>query len=84
MREESAQLTPVAPENETGRANIDYLYCPVCKVHVPARRVPSGGWEVACPGCDGECALCHCYLKRFCFGSRELFPPFESPDGGRE
>jgi hypothetical protein len=74
----------VEPAADTGGASTDYLYCPVCRVHVACQRVPSGGWEVACPGCDGECALCHCYLKRFCFGSRELFPPFEDPDEVRE
>ncbi len=56
----------------------DYLYCPVCKTHVACHRLESGGWEVQCQGCTGECGLCKCYLKRFCFGSREEFPPFEA------
>lgn len=63
--------------------NTDYLYCDVCRIHVPCQRVPSGGWEVHCPGCSGECAFCNCYLKRFCFGSREQFPPFQSPPRSR-
>jgi rubrerythrin len=58
----------------------DYLYCPVCKIHVSCRRVESGGWEVECPGCAGECGLCKCYLQQFCFGSREQFPPFKPDD----
>jgi hypothetical protein len=55
----------------------DYLFCPLCNSHVPCKRVPAGGWEVECPGCIGECVSCACYLKRFCFGSREQFPPFD-------
>ena len=51
-----------------------------------ARRIPlngaSGGWEVDCPGCHGECLRCGCYLKRFCFGGRDQFPPFEAGKGG--
>jgi rubrerythrin len=58
----------------------DYLFCPVCKIHVSCRRVESGGWEVDCPGCAGECGVCKCYLQRFCFGSREQFPPFDPDD----
>lgn len=57
--------------------NTDYLYCPVCRAHVPCRRIPGGGWEVQCPGCAGECGFCSCHLQRFCFGSREQFPPFD-------
>lgn len=53
----------------------DYLFCSVCRIHVPCRRIGSGGWEVLCPGCTGECAFCQCHLKRFCFGSRDQFPP---------
>ena len=55
--------------------NTDYLYCKVCRIHVPCRRIPSGGWEVQCLGCAGECLLCKCYLRKFCFGSRDQFPP---------
>ncbi len=55
----------------------DYLYCSQCKSHVPCRRIPTGGWEVECPGCSGECVICACHLRRFCFGSRDQFPPFE-------
>ena len=58
--------------------DVDYLFCPVCRVHVPCLRLESGGWEVQCKGCIGECGRCKCYLHRFCFGSREQFPPFES------
>lgn len=56
--------------------DVDYLFCDVCRIHVPCRRLPSGGWEVQCPGCAGECLVCHCNLQRYCFGSRESFPPY--------
>jgi hypothetical protein len=69
---ESAQLS----------RNQDYLWCPVCQIHVPCSRIPAGGWEVDCPGCVGECLRCKCYLKRFCFGGRDQFPPFEPGEGG--
>lgn len=59
----------------------DYLYCPVCRVHVACRRLASGGWEVQCHGCLGECIRCTCYLKQFCFGSRQQFPPFPNAAG---
>jgi hypothetical protein len=62
--------------------NQDYLWCPICQIHVPCRRIPSGGWEVDCPGCRGECMRCGCYLKRFCFGGRDQFPPFDPGQGG--
>ncbi len=62
--------------------NIDYLYCPVCKRHVPCLRTETGYWEVTCPGCTGECGLCKCYLARFCFGRREEFPPLHLEEGG--
>lgn len=65
-------------QRETLEDDTDYLFCPVCRTHVPCRRVPSGGWEVECAGCVGECAFCDCHLRRFCFGSREQFPPFTS------
>lgn len=68
----------IPPALQTLDQGVDYLYCPVCKSHVPCVRVETGGWEVQCPGCAGECGLCQCYLKRFCFGSREQFPPFVS------
>lgn len=58
----------------------DYLYCDACRIHVPCRRLESGGWEVLCPGCVGECAFCQCHLKKFCFGSREQFPPLVTTD----
>lgn len=70
MSQPNAKVMPGLVENT------DYLFCPRCDIHVPCLRLPSGGWEVACPGCSGECAFCKCYLKRFCFGSREEFPPF--------
>ena len=57
--------------------DMDYLFCPICRIHVPCRRLESGGWEVLCPGCLGECAFCDCYPKRFCFGNRQQFPPFD-------
>ena len=59
--------------------NIDYLFCSKCRIHVACRRLASGGWEVECPGCAGESGFCKCHLRRFCFGSREQFPPFD-PD----
>ncbi len=64
--------------------NQDYLWCPICQIHVPCKRIPSGGWEVDCPGCQGECMRCKCYLKRFCFGGRDQFPPFEPGNRGSE
>jgi rubrerythrin len=60
---------------------VDYLFCPVCKIHVPCLRMETGGWEVQCPGCVGECGYCKCYLQRFCFGGREQFPPFGAAAG---
>lgn len=65
------------------KRNQDYLWCPVCKIHVPCTRIATGGWEVNCPGCHGECLRCKCYLKRFCFGGRDQFPPFELPGGAK-
>lgn len=62
--------------------DVDYLFCPICKEHVPCVRTETGYWEVTCPGCTGECGLCKCYLARFCFGRREEFPPLPSPEGG--
>lgn len=62
--------------------NRDYLWCPICQIHVPCARIPSGGWQVDCPGCKGECLRCGCYLKRFCFGGRDQFPPFNAVTGG--
>lgn len=59
--------------------DVDYLYCPVCKTHIACIRTDVG-WEVCCPGCIGECAMCKCYLSRFCFGRREEFPPFPTKD----
>lgn len=67
-------MTPLADDT-------DYLYCPACKIHVACTRIEAGGWEVNCPGCVGECGLCKCYLRSYCFGSREEFPPF--PPGRR-
>ncbi len=74
---------PLVEDFEKARLirNQDYLWCPVCQIHVPCTRIPSGGWEVACPGCRGECMRCHCYLKRFCFGGRNEFPPFDPEEG---
>ncbi len=73
----TVQLSLLRLDGARLTTDTDYLYCPICRVHVPCRRVPTGGWEVDCPGCDGECAFCNCYLQRFCFGNRELFPPFD-------
>ena len=68
------------PEPIKLEQDVDYLFCPECKIHVACRRLEAGGWEVQCPGCVGECGLCKCYLKRFCFGTREQFPPFDPAD----
>jgi hypothetical protein len=48
--------------------NVDYFYCEVCKIHVPCVRLEPGIWEVQCPNCVGECALCGCHLANHCFG----------------
>ncbi len=69
-------LLKPAPTPISMQEGIDYLFCPVCKIHVPCLRIETGGWEVQCPGCIGECGYCKCYLQRFCFGGREQFPPF--------
>jgi hypothetical protein len=68
---------PSEPDAAPSQLNVeyDYLWCPSCRVHVPCARVPSGGWEVKCRGCAGECGTCDCHLRRFCFGSRDQFPP---------
>ena len=49
---ENKNHDPIASDLQ---ANIDYLYCPVCKAHVPCIRTETGYWEVTCPGCFGEC-----------------------------
>ena len=74
---ENKNHDPIASDLQ---ANIDYLYCPVCKAHVPCIRTETGYWEVTCPGCFGECSLCECYLARFCFGRREEFPPLPTSE----
>ena len=33
------------------KEDIDYLFCPTCRVHVPCQRLATGGWEVMCQGC---------------------------------
>lgn len=58
---------------------VDYLWCKVCQVHVECIRTASGWWEVQCPQCVGECSLCRCHLREFCFGVREGTPPLK-PD----
>lgn len=68
-------------ETEALKPDVDYLFCEVCRIHVPCRRIQSGGWEVQCPGCAGECLLCKCYLNRFCIGTRGEFPPFDPDEG---
>ena len=50
------------------KQNVDYIYCEECKHHVPCIRVEPGVWEVQCPRCVGECALCGCHLAGYCFG----------------
>jgi len=78
------RLAPRLPAPAGGlKSDTDYLYCPVCKAHVPCRRIPSGGWQVECPGCAGECVGCSCHLVTYCFGSREQFPPFDGREDRR-
>lgn len=67
-------MTQLEPRKDLGH-DIDYLYCPKCKLHIPCRRLEMGGWEVECPGCLGECGICRCYLRTFCFTSWNEFPP---------
>lgn len=76
MTDHPTLLSPIDDLQE----NIDYLYCPVCKRHIPCVRLETGYWEVYCPGCVGECGMCKCYLSRFCFGQRGEFPPISLPD----
>ena len=49
---------------------IDYLYCPACQKHVACIRTEFGWWEVECPMCIGECGVCKCHLREFCFGMK--------------
>jgi hypothetical protein len=46
----------------------DYFYCDECGEHVPCIRHEPGVWEIQCPRCVGECALCQCHLAGACFG----------------
>lgn len=48
---------------------VDYIYCDECDEHVPCLRLEPGVWEVQCPRCVGECAVCGCHLADYCFGS---------------
>lgn len=50
------------------KEKVDYFYCDVCKIHVPCVRMEPGVWEVRCPQCVGECAVCGCHLANYCFG----------------
>ncbi len=52
--------------------NVDYFYCEECKKHVPCIRLEPGVWEVQCPRCVGECALCGCHLAGYCFGKGKV------------
>jgi hypothetical protein len=52
--------------------DVDYIYCQECKHHVPCIRVEPGVWEVQCPRCVGECALCGCHLAGYCFGQGKV------------
>ena len=54
------------------RQNVDYIYCEECKKHVPCVRLEPGVWEVQCPRCVGECALCGCHLAGYCFGKGKV------------
>jgi hypothetical protein len=53
---------------EQFQPGVDYIYCEECQVHVPCIPLEPGVWEVQCPRCVGECALCHCHLSTHCFG----------------
>lgn len=48
--------------------NVDYFYCEKCEMHVACIRLEPGIWEVQCPKCVGECAVCGCHLASSCFG----------------
>jgi hypothetical protein len=50
------------------QARVDYIYCDECEKHVPCVRLEPGVWEVQCPECVGECALCSCHLVGYCIG----------------
>ena len=52
--------------------NVDYIYCEECRKHVPCMRLEPGVWEVQCPRCVGECALCGCHLAGYCFGKGKV------------
>ncbi len=67
-------MAQLGPLEDLGQ-DVDYLYCPQCKLHIPCRRLDIKGWEVECPDCLGECGLCGCHLRKFCFSSRDDFPP---------
>ncbi len=51
---------------------IDYIFCDECQEHVPCVRLEPGVWEVQCPRCVGECALCGCHLSGYCFGKGKV------------
>ncbi len=51
-----------------GAPRVDYIYCDECHTHVPCLRLEPGVWEVQCPRCIGECAVCGCHLADYCFG----------------
>jgi hypothetical protein len=46
----------------------DYFFCDECQEHVPCVRQQPGVWEIRCPRCAGECAVCNCHLSNYCFG----------------
>ena len=51
---------------------MDYIYCDECHEHVPCLRLEPGVWEVQCPQCVGECAVCGCHLADYCLGSSNV------------
>lgn len=63
----SKSLNDLEPE-------VSYLYCSVCKQHIPCRYLPSGVWLVECPRCTGECGSCVCELVEICLGGAGTFP----------
>ena len=55
-------------EAKSLKRDVDYLFCPSCQKHVPCLRTELGWFEVQCPQCLGECGICKCPLREFCFG----------------
>lgn len=65
-----ARNAPVITKEVAPR--VDYIYCDECQTHVPCVRLEPGVWEVQCPRCVGECAVCGCHLADYCFGQNDI------------